>query len=86
MDEEKKKIVTLLRNLADALEKEEASMAVAAAWVMLTPDGGIQHSSFYSHQHVTSTVTLATIRGEIARLSGYADAVDKQVLSKPTLQ
>ena len=86
MDEDKKKIVTLLRSLADALEKEEVPAAVAAAWVMHTPDGGIQHSSFYSHQHITNTVTLATVRGEISRLTGYADAVDKQVLSKPVLQ
>lgn len=76
---QRKQLATLLRSLADAIEKNEKTLGVVVAWVMQTEPDQMAHSAFSLHQKLGVGNQLNAWRAEASRIMGLMDVVDGQI-------
>ena len=80
MKVEKKRIITLLRNLANELEANKTPVSVAIAWSLQQEDRSTGSGHFITHQS-TNVGQRTLLRGELTRLLPLDDDMNKELLN-----
>jgi hypothetical protein len=78
-DEEVQKLITILRTLANELERGDKTTAAAVAWAHEPQPGVLTHGVFCIHSQITTTVQLNHWRAEASRIMRLMDKLDDSV-------